>query len=122
MYLACKYFVWTGLLDQTPSLVEFCRNFSWALIDNQWISSGARVDEEEDLTIGNEHARVTAPPHAKEYCNHWWVCNAVSEYQQYVCRVDMCKKQVRTCCKCSLGYWLCNEHLMEHVAKHSKIE
>ena len=121
-YLACKYFVWTGLLDQVPTFVEFRRRFSWALIDNQWISSHARVDDKDEVDIGNEHVKVTAPPHAKEYRNRQWVCNAVSKYQQYVCRADKCKKQVRTCCKCSLGYWLCNEHLIEHVAKRSKIE
>ena len=76
-----QYFVWTRLLDQTPTLVEFCRKFSPALIDNQWISSGASMDEEEDLTIENEHARETAPPHSKEYCNRWWVCNTVLKDQ-----------------------------------------
>jgi len=103
-YLACKYFVWSGVLEQIPTLVEFHRKFSWALIDNQWISSDTRMDEEEEVTLGNEHGRVMAPPHAKEYRNRWWVCNAASRYQQDVCRVDTCKKQVRTCCKCNLGH------------------
>ena len=84
-YVACKYFVWPGVLDEMPMLVEFCRKFSWTLIDNQWISSGARVDEEEEVTIENEHVRVMAPPHAKEYRNCRWVWNAVSKYKQYVC-------------------------------------
>ena len=90
----CKYFVWRGVLEQIPMLVEFRRKLSWALIDNQWISSGARMDDEEEYTRPNEHGRVTAPPHAKTYRNRQWVCNAVSKYQQYVCRVERCKKQL----------------------------
>ena len=65
-YLACKYFVWPGVLEQMPMLVEFRHKFSWALIDNQWISSNATRDEEEEESIGNTHGLVTAPPHAKE--------------------------------------------------------
>jgi len=52
------------------------------------------MDEEEEVTLGNEHGWVMAPPHAKEYANRWWVCTAASRYQQYVCRVDKCKKQL----------------------------
>ena len=29
-YLVCKYFVWTGLFDQTPTLIKLHRKFSWA--------------------------------------------------------------------------------------------
>ena len=82
-YLAYKYFVWPGVLEQIPTLVEFRRKFSRALIDNQWISGGARMDEDEEVTHADEHGRVTARPHAKKYRNRWWVCNAVSKYQQY---------------------------------------
>ena len=48
-YLVCKYFVWPGVLEKMPTLVKFCRKFSWALIDNQWISSDARMDEGEEV-------------------------------------------------------------------------
>ncbi len=70
-YLACKYFVWTGLLDQMPMPVKFHRKFSWALIDNQWITSSSRVDEEDEIDYGDKHVRITAPPHAREYHNRW---------------------------------------------------
>lgn len=79
-------------------LVKCCRKFTWALIDNQWICSGVRMNEEEEVMLKDKHGRVMAPLHAKEYCNHQWVCDAVSRYQHYVCRVYKCKKQIRTCC------------------------
>ena len=120
-YLACKYFVWPGVLERIPTLVEFRRKFSWALIDNQWISSSETVDEDDMDMVGEVHGLVTAPPHARIYRNRKWVCDANSRYQQYICRAEKCKKQVRTCCRCTMGHWLCNEHLLDHVAKRSKM-
>jgi hypothetical protein len=87
-YLVCKYFAWLGVLEKMPMLAKFRRKFSWALIHNQWISSNASMVEEEEVTLRNKHGMVMTPPHAKEYCNRWWVCNAASKYQQYACRVN----------------------------------
>ena len=79
-------------------LVKFHRKLSWAIIDNQWVSSDTRIDQEEEVTIWNEYARCKGNSfsHTKGYCNRWWVCNSVSKYRQYVYRMDKCKNQVRT--------------------------
>jgi L-asparaginase len=63
---------------------------------------------------------VAAPAHAKEYRKGSWVCTAKYRSQQYTCKHPGCKKQIRTCCACELGYWLCTSHIMQHaVAKAS---
>ena len=83
--------------------------------------SNDTVDEDDMDMVGDAHGLVTAPPHARIYRNRKWVCDATSKYQQYICRAEKCKKQVRTSCRCTMGHWLCNEHLLDHVAKHSKM-
>ena len=105
-----------------PTLVQFRRKFSWMLIVNQWLTNNANVEEDDMEGIDNVQITVTAPPHAKEHRNHRWDCSAKAKYQQYVCRAKWCRKQVMTCCRYQLGYWLCDEHLMEHAANHSKID
>eukprot|EP00804_Cyclotella_cryptica_P016494 CCRYP_004714-RA/>CCRYP_004714-RA protein AED:0.38 eAED:-0.33 QI:0/-1/0/1/-1/0/1/0/213 len=123
VYLALKYFVWPlEGLEEFPTLLEFRRQFSWLLIDNQWLTGEDRVDKDDFEGIKDVHGTVTAPPHAKEYRYRQWVCTAKARYQQYVCKAKGCRKQVRTCCRCKLGYWLCDWHLMDHVSKRSKMD
>jgi hypothetical protein len=123
VYLALKYFLWPSEgRDVIPTLVQFRRKFSWMLIDNQWLPNEYNVEEDDMEGIDNMHITVTTPPHAKEYCIHLWDCSAKAKYQQYICRAKRGRKQVMTCCRYKLGYWMCDEHLMEHVAKHSKID
>eukprot|EP00804_Cyclotella_cryptica_P017498 CCRYP_006687-RA/>CCRYP_006687-RA protein AED:0.38 eAED:-0.33 QI:0/-1/0/1/-1/0/1/0/213 len=123
VYLALKYFVWPSEgLEEFPTLLEFRRQFSWLLIDNQWLTGEDRVEEDDFEGIEDGHGTVMAPPHAKKYRNRQWVCKAKARYQQYVCKAKGCRKQVRTCCRCKLGYWLCDWHLMDHVSKRSKMD
>jgi hypothetical protein len=63
---------------------------------------------------------IIAPPHAREYKNGEWICTAKSPHQQYICKAVGCKRQVRTCCACSMGYWLCTKHIVCHVANKAQ--
>ena len=107
-------------VDQ-PMHVDFHRKLAWQLIDKQWLIHEVQEGNNHEEGIEERHQAVTAPQHAKEFRNCRWVCSAVGRYQQYVCKAKGCKKQVRTCCSCKKGYWLCDSHLMDHAAKHSKI-
>lgn len=121
-YLAMRHFVWPKeVVIEEPTLVNFRRTFAWQLIDNQWLIHEVQEGNNDEEGIEERHQAVTAPPHAKEFRNRRWVCTAVARYQQYVCKAKGCKKQVRTCCSCKKGHWLCDSHLMEHAAKRSKI-
>ena len=51
-----------------------------------------------------DHSWETAPTHASKFKRRKWVCNAKTPYQQYHCRGDKCKKDVRRYCTCDIGY------------------
>jgi len=113
MFLALRFFVWTK--EERMELVTFRRKFSGHLINNPWLPNTYGLDEEADDWLDVDCDHVTAPEHAKEYRNRQWVCTAKARWQQYVCKAPGCKLQVRTCCACRKGYWLCTKHIIEHV-------
>jgi L-asparaginase len=81
-------------------------------VNNAELPSGGNNDIDPPCDV------VSAPSHAKEYRNRTWVCTAAIPHQQYTCKAPGCKKRVRTCCACELGYWLCTTHIVDHaVAK-----
>jgi hypothetical protein len=129
-FLAFKYFVWKpSNLNKIPTLHQFRRDLALKLIFNHHLKSednlrySKRLKQQEKNTY-EAHALVSAPPRAKKFFNGRWICQANKKYQQYTCKGINCKKKVRTCCKCSLGTWLCKSchgiHLVEEVMKKSE--
>ena len=117
-WLAFRYFVWRPLkVAKVPTVHNFRRKLSMALINNRWIV------EEESRSVSKRkrgedtHAFLTAPPHAKKFCNEIWDTSAKSKYQQYYCRTVGCSKQVRTYCACCVGHWMCQACHQEHVVE-----
>ena len=113
IYLAKRFFVWTK--EQRLTFVQFRRGFSKALIKNPLLSDSYGNVGADDVALDVSCDVVTAPRFAREYRNCHWVCDAKSPYQQYVCKWPGCTKQVRTCCACTLGNWLCTGHIIEHA-------
>jgi tropinone reductase I len=62
-----------------------------------------------------EHAKQTAPHHAKKYVNGEWILGAKQKYQQYTCTGEDCQKQIRTYCSCTTGRWLCDGCHSKHL-------
>ena len=40
-----------------------------------------------------------------------------TKYPQHICRTLNCKKQIRTCCSCNIGYWLCRICIGKHIER-----
>ena len=113
MFLALRFFVWNK--EEKMELVHFRRKLSGLMIRNPWLPDTYGLDEESEDWLDIDCAHVTAPEHAREYRNRQWVTTAAARFQQYVCKAPGCKKQVRTCCACRKGYWLCTDHIIGHV-------
>jgi hypothetical protein len=113
MFLALRFFVWNK--EDRMELVNFRRKFSGLLIMNPWLPNTYGLNEEADDMLDVDCEHITAPEHAREYRNRQWVCTAKARWQQHVCKAPGCKLQVRTCCACRKGYWLCTKHIIEHV-------
>ena len=117
IYLAMRWFVWSK--DEELTLLQFRREFAYALINNPLLPQNYGEDETMDDALDVPCDVVVAPAFAKEYRNRGWVTTATSKYQQYVWRHPNCKKQVRTCCACMKGHWLCTRHIVEHAITKS---
>lgn len=94
-------------------------------MNNLFVKARGSKDDVAVNLLGGGDAEVEcdvvgAPAHASDYRNGSWICTAKARNQQYVCKVKGCKKQVRSCCKCNLGYWLCTKHIIEHAINKSK--
>ena len=63
----------------------------------------------------DEHFLERAPVFATQFVNGDWKFSESEKYPQRFCRGKGCKKRIRTYCRCSKGYWLCNEHHAEHL-------
>lgn len=96
-------------------MVQFRCEFSGVIINNPFLPTDYGEVEDGDDSLDVACDVVTAPPFAKDFRNRRWVCEANSKYKKYVCKWLGCKKQVRTCCACMEGYWLCNGHIVKHA-------
>lgn len=124
VYLTLKSWHFVGdKASELPSILEFRRKLAWLFIKNP------HLQEEENGTNGVEvpflppmwstfdHTIETAPAHAKAYHNRQWIKTATSPYQQYACKWPGCKKQTRSHCSCTPGYWLCPNHVLKHAVE-----
>ena len=116
MNLFC-YFRWGSKDEMT--LVQFRRVFSGFLINNPYISGAYGEAGDQDDGLDTNCDVVHAPPHAREYRNRKWTCDAKHRNQQYTCKVKGCSTKVRSCCACSLGYWMCTTHIVKHAINKS---
>ena len=58
---------------------------------------------------------VVAPRFISKFVGGAWEKKSKVKYQQFVCKTNGCKKQVRTYCSCAPAYWLCSVCYMNHV-------
>ena len=95
-------------------MIEFCQNFAWAMIHNDFIEE-ENSERIHDTRRRNEmHKLLKAPTGCKSYVGGKWIKNASKKYQQYKCRTHGCKKQIRTYCACNVGHWMCQECYLNH--------
>ena len=120
-YYAFKFFVWKkGPDEDGMTFQKFRKKMAKALIQNDLFEKeGINMDLRDKNDI--LHVKLTAPPHAKCFdAKSKWDLTAKSKYQQYICKGHRCRKQVRTYCKCSPGYWLCDSCLCKHILNVQK--
>ena len=115
IFKAFSYFVWSD--DQVPaSLVKFRRRLANAFIHNEYLKTERpRSTKSTRNKRKLEHTLVTAPCNASKFVGGRWKKTSRAKYQQFVCRGENCKKQVRTYCACMVGHWLCKECHLEHI-------
>ena len=102
-FLAFRSFIWDKA--DKKELLHFRRQLALALINNEW--HGDKTEESPATWKRNMmHAMACAPPHASKFVNGKWICTAKALYQQYICRGQMSKNQVRSHCSCTPGPWL----------------
>ena len=130
-WLALRHFLWKGNESKTKTLLEFRRELSQQMIDNDWLDSDESSNSEssewtgtdesstggrkrkrskrsERLFLQQPHDLVTCPRHAQKYLSSGtWILNAKDPYQKHVCTTLKCKKFVRTYCSCGVGHWMC---------------
>lgn len=118
IFFAFRYFVWKG--EEKMSLLQFCRNFALALIDNDYLkeemgerSVGQRRRRRSGRNVS--HDPLSAPLHASKWDGQKWICKSKSKYQQFVCSGRGCKVQVRAYCSCNPSRWLCQSCHTDHV-------
>ncbi len=58
----------------------------------------------------------TAPVYAGSWTGTQWQF-LTSKYPQKICKTAGCKKQIRTCCKCMIGFWVCPACIGMHIAE-----
>jgi hypothetical protein len=117
-YLALRFFKWAGKAKMT--LLQFRRHLASFMVDNPWLPTDYNVSVDEGSSLEVACDVVIAPNHAREFRYGRWVCDAKAAHQQYVCRVKGCQKQVRTCCACSPGSFLCTTHIVQHAVSKAK--
>lgn len=118
--LVLWYFVW--LSSYGWMLLDFCMTLGWMMVEKQWVGTESGNTEDNMEGVGDEHYIIPVPAHAKIYTNRHWICTTKGKLQHCVCKAPWCKKQVRTCCRCRLGYWLCTQHILEHVISDQEME
>ena len=118
-FLAFKYFVWDG--KERKTLDEFRTDMACALIDNDYLKREMWRDKEQETWKVrrklNEHRLVSAPCYAVNWDGKKWEKKGRLKYMQFTCKMEGCKKPVRTYCLCNMGSWLCKDCLAEHVIK-----
>ena len=84
-YLVLKHFVFIGdLAPMLPDYVDFRRKLAWQLIDNQWLPKDQSVADLSDNGLpGVAHDIATAPNHASEWKDGFWIIGAKAKYQKY---------------------------------------
>jgi hypothetical protein len=116
--LRLRFFKWACRAEMT--LLQFHRHLSGFMINNPWLPNNYEVVVQEDITRDVACDVILAPKHAKGFHYGRWDCTAKAATQQYICKAYGCKKQVRTCCACDLGYWLCPTHIVQHAVSKAK--
>lgn len=113
-YLAMKYFIWDT--DKICQLHNFRQELAFKLINNEWLNGETKGKmNTRTKKRDNVHTLQVAPKYATRYSNGAWKCESKSRYQQFICKVVGCKKQVRSYCSCSPGQWLCASCHVNHV-------
>ncbi len=82
-YLVLKQFVFiSDLAPMLPDYVDFRRKLAWQLIDNQWLPKNQSVADLSDNELPVvAHDIATAPNHASEWKEGFWIIAAKARYQ-----------------------------------------
>jgi hypothetical protein len=111
-FLAFRFFIWDSV--DKMELLQFRRQLALALINNEW-HGDKTVESPATRKRKMIHSMACAPPHASKFVHGKWICTAKAVYQQYICRGQRCKKQVRSHCACAPGHWLCADCFQKHI-------
>ena len=77
-----------------PTILNFRRKYGLQCITNNDLVE--HTVKPYQLMLEGPHTLCHAPSHARVYCNHHWICDALLKYQQYTCRYLGCNNCIRT--------------------------
>ena len=118
VYLWLRYKVWSkGPKDKEPSLHQFRKDFSFALIENPHYVRDEEESRVPTTRSGSEtqHKLRDAPWHAREYKNGKWDKTCKTRCSQHKCKTVGCKRRFRTYCSCNVGFWMCRDCYCKHA-------